>query len=264
MDGGAPAAGLADGAEEAALLQTPAFAAGAGVAAVRWHAVLDSTMDEAHRLAHAGAPAGTVVVADRQQQGRGRGGRAWSSAAGAGVWMTLLERPVDAAALGVLSLRLGLALAAALDPYAPGPVQVKWPNDLLVAGGKLAGILVEARWRGAQLEWVALGVGVNRRLPDAVDVPSAALRPGVPRATVLTAMLPAMRAACAATGALTPADLTAWRARDVLQGRLVEAPVAGEVIGVSASGALLVRTASGTIMPAVQGGVRLASALLQE
>ena len=261
---GAPAADPADGAAEAAVLQAPAFAAGAGVAVVRWHAVLDSTMDEAHRLAHGGAPAGTVVVADRQQQGRGRGGRAWSSAAGAGVWVTLLERPAEASALGVLSLRLGLALAEALEPYTSGPVQVKWPNDLLVAGGKLAGILVEARWRGTQVEWVAVGVGVNRRLPDAVAVPSSAVRPGVPRATLLTAMLPAMRAACAATGALTPAELTAWRARDALQGRQVEAPVAGEVTGVSASGALLVRTASGVPVPVVQGSVRLASAVLQE
>jgi BirA family biotin operon repressor/biotin-[acetyl-CoA-carboxylase] ligase len=259
---GAPAE-PAEGAEASAL-QAPAFAAGAGVAAVRWYAELDSTMDEAHRLAQAGAPAGTVVVADRQRLGRGRGGRAWSSAAGAGVWMTLLERPVDASALGVLSLRLGLALAAVLEPYTAGPVGVKWPNDLLVAGGKLAGILVEARWRGAQAEWVAVGVGVNRRLPDAVAVPSAAVRPGVPRATLLTAILPAMRAACAATGALTPAELTAWRARDALEGRRVEAPVAGEVTGVSASGALLVRTASGAIVSAVQGSVRLASAPLQE
>ena len=100
--GGAPAADPADEAADAAALQAPAFAAGAGVAVVRWHAVLDSTMDEAHRLAQAGASAGTVVVADRQQQGRGRGGRAWSSAAGAGVWVTLLERPAEASALGVL------------------------------------------------------------------------------------------------------------------------------------------------------------------
>jgi biotin-(acetyl-CoA carboxylase) ligase len=81
---------------------------------------------------------------------------------------------------------------------------------------------------------------------------------------LLRAMLPAMRAACSATGALTAAELTAWRARDALQGRQVEAPVAGEVTGVSASGALLVRTASGAIVPAVQGSVRLASPMLQE
>jgi BirA family biotin operon repressor/biotin-[acetyl-CoA-carboxylase] ligase len=141
---------------------------------------------------------------------------------------------------------------------------VKWPNDLLVAGGKLAGILVEARWRGAQVEWVAVGVGVNRRVPEAVPVPSATVRPAVSRATLLTAMLPAMRTACAATGALTPAELTAWRARDALQGRRVEAPEAGEVVGVSVSGALLVRRASGVLVPVVQGSVRLATAVLQE
>src|SRR5262249_37936882 len=123
--------------------------------------VLDSTastMDDAHSLASAGAPAGTVVVADRQTSGRGRAGRRWASGRGQGIWLTLIERPNDAEALDVLSLRLGLRAARALDRYADTPIRLKWPNDLYVADGKLAGILVEARWRANRVDWVAIGI----------------------------------------------------------------------------------------------------------
>src|SRR5512147_1788521 len=99
-----------------------------------------STMDEAHALAASGAPAGTVVLADRQTAGRGRGGNRWASESGQGIWMTVIERPNDPRALDVLSIRLGLRAARALDRYAGSPVRVKWPNDLYVADGKLAGI----------------------------------------------------------------------------------------------------------------------------
>src|SRR6185436_16510341 len=98
-----------------------------------------------------GAPAGTVVLADAQRGGRGRGGRRWASPPGVGVWLTLVERPADHAALEVLSLRLGLHAAAAVERFAArgggGPVRLKWPNDLYVGEGKLAGVLVEVRWR---------------------------------------------------------------------------------------------------------------------
>jgi len=137
--------------------------------------VLDSTastMDDAHRLASAGALAGTVVLADRQTSGRGRAGRRWASESGQGIWMTLIERPNDVAAVDVLSLRLGLRAARALDRFAESPVRLKWPNDLYVDDAKLAGILVEARWRANRVDWVAIGIGVNVRPP--IDVEHAA------------------------------------------------------------------------------------------
>ena len=120
---------------------TAAFAAQCGLAALVHHARIGSTMDEAHRLAHAGAAAGTLVVADAQDGGRGRGGRSWSSEPEAGLWMTLIERPRDLAAIDVLALRIGMALADALAPYSDGAIALKWPNDLYVGAGKLAGIL---------------------------------------------------------------------------------------------------------------------------
>ncbi|MBA3672721.1 MAG: biotin--[acetyl-CoA-carboxylase] ligase, partial [Gemmatimonadaceae bacterium] len=91
-----------------------------------------STLDVAHRLAGEGADAGTLVIADAQTAGRGRLGRQWSSEAGGGLWLTLVERRIDDHALRVLSLRAGLLVAEALDPLTDDRVGVKWPNDLLI------------------------------------------------------------------------------------------------------------------------------------
>ena len=116
-----------------------------------------STLDVAHRLAGEGAPAGTLVIANEQTAGRGRGGKSWQSSPGAGLWITLIERPADTSGLGVLSLRIGLAAAEALDRFAPEPIRLKWPNDLYIDRAKLAGVLVEARWRerrhGCLVRW---------------------------------------------------------------------------------------------------------------
>ena len=127
-----------------------------------------STMDDAHGLAAVGAPAGTVLLADRQAAGRGRNGRRWASEGGQGIWMTIVERPNDPRAVDVLSIRVGLRAAQALDRYAAAPIGLKWPNDLYVGDGKLAGILIEARWRGNRIDWLAIGIGVNVREPRGV------------------------------------------------------------------------------------------------
>lgn len=214
-------------------------------------------MDVAHALGAAGAPAGTVVVADAQTAGRGRAGRAWASAAGAGVWATVVERPDDVAALPVLSLRVGLALADALDAYAAGPIAVKWPNDLLVGGRKVAGILVEARWREGAPEWVAVGVGVNRTPPAAL-AEATGLGADVARRDVLAAVVASVRAAARARGGLSEGELGRFAARDAVRGRRVLDPVPGRAAGVDASGALLVRTDAGRVHAVPTASVRYA------
>jgi BirA family biotin operon repressor/biotin-[acetyl-CoA-carboxylase] ligase len=226
-----------DGAGLAALLDLPA---------VFPFARISSTMDEAHRLAAAGAAAGTLVIADAQTAGRGRGGRAWTSRGGSGLFFTLVERPNDPDALEVLSLRLGLRLAERLDRFATLPIALKWPNDLQLAGGKLAGILVEARWRDGRPDWVAIGIGINLVAP--ADLPAAAgLASGVGRLELLAEVAPAIRGAAAARGRLSDDELTRYAARDVAAGRLCEAPVPGRVRGISAGGELLVETAAGVV-----------------
>jgi BirA family biotin operon repressor/biotin-[acetyl-CoA-carboxylase] ligase len=204
-----------------------------------------STMDDAHGLATTGAAAGTIVLTDRQTSGRGRNGRRWASESGQGIWMTVIERPNDPRAVGVLSIRLGLRVARALDRYGASPIGLKWPNDVFTGGGKLAGILVEARWRAHQVDWVAIGIGVNVREPSGV-ANAASLAPGTDRVEVLRELVPAVRAAAQARGALTPAELGDFATRDIAVGRTCVDPAPGYVRGITAAGELLVDTASGT------------------
>lgn len=203
-------------------------------------------MDVAHELGARGAPAGTLVLADAQSAGRGRQGRSWSSAPGAGIWLTIVERPSDATVIDVLSIRAGLSIAPALDAFVDAPLRLKWPNDLYAGGRKLGGILIEARWRGERLDWVAIGVGINVRAPRN-EPRAAALLPRVSRLDVLGAIVPRLRAAVASRGALTPDERSAFEARDLAVGRRCLEPVAGRVAGIDERGALLVETAAGVV-----------------
>ena len=221
----------------------PALAARLRVPALVLHDVVRSTMDVAHQEAASGAPAGTVVLADMQVAGRGRQGRSWRSESGQGVWVTVVERPVDPSGSDVLSLRVGLALADALDSLAPDPVRLKWPNDLHVAAGKLAGILIEARWRDGALDWVAIGVGLNVRAT--ADGGAGALMAGVSRVDALERAVAAVRPAAAVAGPLTPAELARFHARDLAVGRAVVSPDRGVVAGIDAAGAVVIVGPSG-------------------
>ena len=217
-----------------------------------------STMDDAHGLAAVGAEPGTVILADRQASGRGRNGRQWASASGQGIWMTMIERPNDPGALEVLSIRAGLRAARALDRHAAAPVGLKWPNDVFVGNGKVAGILIEARWRANRLDWVAIGIGVNVREPAGV-AGATALRHGVARVDVLAELVPAVRAAAAARGMLTTLELDEFASRDVGRGRACVDPIPGQVQGITASGELLVSTA-GTVRAFRDGSLTFAGA----
>lgn len=127
--------------------------------------VLDSTNEELRRQAEAGAAEGLAVLARRQTAGRGRRGRAWDSPEG-NLFLSLLLRPkVSPAEAAKLSFLTAIALAEALElaaPHLAGRISCKWPNDVLVNGAKIAGILLESRTGAdARLEWVVIGIGVN-------------------------------------------------------------------------------------------------------
>jgi BirA family biotin operon repressor/biotin-[acetyl-CoA-carboxylase] ligase len=201
-----------------------------------------STMDIAHRLAAASAPGGTMVIADEQTAGRGRNGNVWISRSGEGIWMTMVERPRDGSGVPVLSLRLGVRCARALDLFADEPIRLKWPNDLYVGSDKLGGILVEARWRQDRLDWVAIGVGVNVVAPAGIDG-TAGLEGGTRRMDVLRELVPCVRTAAATGGDLTLRELAEFGSRDLALGRKCVEPARGTVSGVSASGELLVALA---------------------
>ena len=211
-----------------------------GVPRVAVYTSLASTMDVAHALAAEGAPAGTLVLADHQTAGRGRGGRSWQSEAGAGIWLTLIERPQDAHAVEVLALRVGLRAALVLDRFAGGCVGLKWPNDLYLAGRKLAGVLIEARWQDGAPTWVAIGVGINVRVPPSLHGDAASLEPGTRRADILAALIPELRGAAAVRGVLTADEVAEFARRDIARGRECTAPGAGRVEGVAATGEIMI------------------------
>jgi BirA family biotin operon repressor/biotin-[acetyl-CoA-carboxylase] ligase len=143
-----------------------AMARGAAVRLdVRWFPTVASTMDVAEEAAQAGAAEGLVIVADEQTHGRGRRGRAWSSPPGAGLYLTFVFRPPlddpHAPVLSLLTLAVGVAVRAAIREATGFTPELKWPNDVMVARRKLAGILAEGIAIGTAAQTVLVGVGIN-------------------------------------------------------------------------------------------------------
>lgn len=215
-----------------------------GVPRCELAASLGSTLDRAHALAAADAPAGTVVLALEQTTGRGRNGRTWYSPPG-GLWLALLLRP-RAATLGIVSIRAGLVLADVVDELAGRPLtRLKWPNDVLVGDRKLAGVLCEGRWQGDTLQWLAIGLGVNvaNEIPSGVRDTAIALAdvvPGVRLLDVLDRLVPPLTRLDAAAEQLSEQECAAFAARDWLRDRPLRGPVQGLARGVRSDGALLV------------------------
>lgn len=221
----------------------------------------DSTSSELLRRAAQGAPAGTVVVADRQTAGRGRRGRRWLSAPAASLTFSLLWRfSGPPGRLSGLSLAVGVALARGLESLGATGISLKWPNDILlaVAGdfAKLAGILVELATdrQGTQ---AVIGIGVNLRTPDD-ELPQPAtgldraVTPPPDRHLVLAAILRELDRVLEtfAVDGFSGAKM-AWQQRHAWQGlavRLVAddgTALDGICAGVDDDGALLLATAAG-------------------
>ncbi|MGH7581465.1 MAG: biotin--[acetyl-CoA-carboxylase] ligase [Gemmatimonadales bacterium] len=222
-----------------------------------------STMDLLHGLAADGAEAGTVVVADEQTGGRGSRGRGWDSPAG-GLWLSVLFRPASTAGIELVGLRTGLAVVEALEALGPGaPVDIKWPNDLMVGNRKLGGILCEARWQGEALAWVVAGVGINvaNRVPHELAGIATTLverLPGITPDLVEPEVTARLRALAPPAERLGAGELAGLRRRDWLFGRSLRAPAPGIAAGISEDGALLVRSSGGSVIAVRAGTVQLA------
>lgn len=125
-----------------------------------YHTV-DSTNDRAAELARGGAPEGTLVVAEEQTAGRGRGARRWFTPPASALALSLILRPRATAAVLSQLIAIGaLAVVEALEAEGAS-AEIKWPNDVLMEGRKVSGVLVEGSWLGADLEFVVCGIGVN-------------------------------------------------------------------------------------------------------
>jgi len=229
-----------------------------------------STNDDAWDAAAAGAADGTAVVADHQSRGRGRDGRTWVDAPGRALALSLLLVPgCDRGAFATAPLVAGLALARGLDALGVD-AELKWPNDLLLAGRKLAGVLCERRRLAGGGDAFVIGTGVNvaqraDEFPPELAGGATSLHlaghTGITREDVAAAYLNALEPLWAEHHeGDASAALDAWRARARFWGRAVtvrtpSGALVGEALALAADGALVVRTAAGDDVRVLAGDV---------
>jgi BirA family biotin operon repressor/biotin-[acetyl-CoA-carboxylase] ligase len=228
-----------------------------------------STNDEARRLAKGGAPEGTLVIADYQTAGRGRLDRRWDAPPGSSLLMSLLFRPALAPhQVQRLTMICSLAVADAVESETRLRVGLKWPNDVVVGGAKVGGILTETGLIGSQVDYAVVGIGLNvdlepSRLPRLLLMPATSLSHllgrRVARLPLLWGFLRALEGRYLAlkTGHSPHAE---WATRLVTLGETVTVDVAGTGVqgvaeGVDPDGALLVRLADGRLETVVAGDV---------
>lgn len=121
-----------------------------------------STNDDAFRLGSQGEPEGTVVIAGTQTAGKGRMSRAWHSPPQANIYTSIILRPgFDVRRAPQISIAAGVAVAETLEQYCPDKVQLKWPNDVLIAGRKICGILSQVKMSADAIDFIVAGIGVN-------------------------------------------------------------------------------------------------------
>jgi BirA family biotin operon repressor/biotin-[acetyl-CoA-carboxylase] ligase len=230
---------------------TPSWPVGYGI---KQFETIDSTNEEARRLAQAGEAGPIWIRADRQTAGRGRRGRAWQSPTG-NLAATLFMRPARAAAESAqLSFVAALAASDAVALFAPGrDIKLKWPNDVLADGRKLAGILLESASTGdAVPSWLAIGIGMNlAHYPTDTEFPATSL-------AELGVTVPNPGAALTALAASFAKWYDAWnvggfqRVRDAwlaraaglgtrIRARLQNEETTGVFEGIDSSGALILR-----------------------
>jgi BirA family biotin operon repressor/biotin-[acetyl-CoA-carboxylase] ligase len=227
-----------------------------------------STNDDVLARARAGAAPGLVIVAGRQTRGRGRVGRAWSSPPGNLYLSALVPPPAIAAQTPALTLAAAVAVHDALNA-AGCAASIKWPNDVLHDGKKLAGILTESSSRGGLIEAIVIGIGVNLNgeIPDELAPVATSVRAVIGRdldrlgfAADLLARLEVWLDRHRAEGPRPIA--AAWKQRALAFGRRVEAvvdgaPVAGLAHDLDDDGALIVTRDGGGDVRIVSGEVRL-------
>jgi BirA family biotin operon repressor/biotin-[acetyl-CoA-carboxylase] ligase len=235
-----------------------------------------STNSDALAAARSAAPHGSVYFADEQQSGRGRGDHAWISAAGEGLYVSVLLRPqIPAARLALLPLAAGLAAAAAIQSVSGLAVDLRWPNDLLIGPRKTGGILVEAMINSKSPPHavaphaVVAGIGINvhqRTFPPGLSTPATSLdletNRHIARQALLLTLLKSLQQEALALGQPDAAKSITTRVEKSstwTRGRKVEVhgpqACSGVTAGLDESGFLRVTTGSG-LVTVQTGGLR--------
>jgi BirA family transcriptional regulator, biotin operon repressor / biotin---[acetyl-CoA-carboxylase] ligase len=238
---------------------------------VHWFEEVESTQLVARDLARDGAPEGTIVIAERQTAGRGRLGRQWHSPLGLNLYCSIVLRPPLApGAVPRVALVIGAAAAAAIAEETGLRPAIKWPNDVLLGGRKVVGILVEMESEMERVHHVIAGIGVNLNAPIG-SFPRALRRKAssllavtgrrVDRAAFTGRLLAALEARYGRFLSVGFSSVRAeWESFSCLTGRDVrvagaDGEVAGRVLGLDDDGALRLRTTDGGAVRIVAGEV---------
>lgn len=140
---------------------------------------IDSTNTKAQELAEKGYPSGTLVVADKQESGKGRRGRSWVSPSGTGIFMTLMIKPdINPNNASMLTLVAALAVAKAITSVTGEEALIKWPNDIVVNGKKVCGILTEMNAQFDYINHIVVGIGINvhnESFPEEISLMASSL-----------------------------------------------------------------------------------------
>lgn len=231
----------------------------------------DSTNTQAKRFAIDGCPEGTVILADRQTMGRGRMSREWHSPGGAGIYMSIVVRPeISLNELPKITLVAAVAAAEAVNASANVKVLIKWPNDLLLNGKKICGILTELHSPENENSFVVVGIGINLNTPGEMfpeDIAGIATsvfietRQKIPRITVIKSVIEYFdRWYDVFLNGGFPGILEKWKAYSEIIGRRIQveqmdALITGTVIDIGSDGALILQDASKNIHRIYSGDV---------
>ncbi len=237
---------------------------------VRFLPELPSTMQLAGEWARAGAPAGATVVTDHQTAGRGRRGRNWQDPPGEALLMSIVLRPrLEAGAAGWLPLAVAVGAARAVREVTGGAPGIKWPNDLLHEGRKLAGILVELTLDEQDVRYAVAGLGVNvhqTAFPAEIAGRATSLRQALgyrgTRAELMATLVPGVLGAVEELELDPPRLRDAWRAQSVTLGREVEirtshGGVRGLALDVDEIGRIVLETPDGRRQAYAAGEISL-------
>jgi BirA family transcriptional regulator, biotin operon repressor / biotin---[acetyl-CoA-carboxylase] ligase len=238
---------------------------------IHYFTELDSTNSHARRLAEQRAQEGEVVIAESQTHGRGRLGRRWVSPPYVNLYLSVILRPtlppIDAPQI---TLMAAVALADALAAFIPVLPAIKWPNDILAGGKKLAGVLTESACHGERIDFVILGIGVNinypvESMPDAIQKRATSMisftGTNVSRESVVRRLIQDLDRCYGELeemGFQTVAPR--WEARFELRGKKVRVEMTDRIIigtarGIDRDGALLVENGRGEVQRVVAGDV---------
>ncbi|WP_300674257.1 biotin--[acetyl-CoA-carboxylase] ligase [Desulfoluna sp.] len=242
-----------------------------GKTSIVHHALTDSTNIRARELAREGAPSGTLVVAEAQSAGKGRKGRSWLARPGEGLLFSLILRPdMEPSRAALITLMTAVSVAEALIQETGIDARIKWPNDILVGGKKLAGILTEMSMELDAVDYVIVGLGLN------INTPAEAFHPDIQeiatsvmaessaafsRVALLRAILSRFEAHYKTLTEQGPESmLSRWKTLSDIIGRRVRVSmmreeIEGQVIDIDTDGVLRVKNAAGESLRILSGDV---------